>query len=105
MRGRRQSFQYKSADKSAMKKYDPRQNPIQITKPDFDMLDMDKINRVITNHCPCRHRENPTDLFMFEYRNGGISIDFRKEDCFARGVLYLTNDGEPKEIEFLSKCI
>lgn len=103
-RGQKSSFTYTRPGKDVMKPKDPRQNPIQISKPDYENLDTSLIHRVITNSCLCPHKMNPTQLFMFEYRDGGISIDFAKEGCKGQAVIYLDLNGKPKSIDCIVEC-
>jgi len=101
---RRSPFQYNRPESRKVTGTNPRADPIQISRPDFEMINMNVVQRVITNACKCPHRLNATDLFMFEYRDGGISIEFSKKGCKGQGVLYLDLNGKPKSIDYIVHC-
>lgn len=100
MRSQRSPFVYKLPGKDN----DLPNAQIRIT--DFDMAKINTllIHRVITRSCNCPHKQNDTEFYMFEYRDGGMSIDFSKKGCKGKGVIYLDLNGKPKSIDCLVEC-
>lgn len=106
-RRQRQSFGFKKVDvrpRSLRQRPQFKDNPIKIAKHDMEAINLETVASIISQLCNCPHKNNGTNFYSFEYRAGGIAIEFSQVDCQGQGIIYLENDYKFREIDCIVEC-